>query len=746
MGRFIIYIVILLVATTVTSFSGGSIRGTIKDSSSGAPIAGATIRIEGTGFGASTNKDGRFFIKKAPTGKVTLLVSSIGYNTLKKIVQLKDDDTLNIEIFIIEQQFQTTEVVVSANRRVQAVQDVPISVSVVDQRAIQQRNVTKLDEVLRYVPGVNVSGFSVSIRGSSGFSYGLGSRVSLMLDNFPLLSADNGDMAFDALPMFDVERIEVVKGAGSALYGTSALGGVINVLTREPKEFAEVKLRTFTGIYTLPRFEQWRYRESLPILGGIDASFSQKFGQLGVIASGGYKSDQGYREYTNSQRFNFFNKYSYAHSAYTTINAFVQYSQENRDNWVNWRSQEFATRPPLTADLSDIVRSRKFAVGADYRTVFNDETFLIARASMYRTWYENSVSSSSPNFVAADARSINTEAQLNSKFTENVYLTSGITLLRNDVSSPYIDPLPDGTWGSRGQLIASLYSQAEISNNRNVILTLGGRLDREETFGEAPNLEFSPKMGLSFKAFTGTNFRASVGRAFRAASITEKFAALRFGPFQVQRNIELRSEKSWSFELGGQQTFEIFGSPWQADVAIFQNEMYDLVEPQLIIGSAGIPVIQFSNVTRARIQGVEAGLKGWIGNQLLGIEATVTAMNPRDLTKNITLRYRHPIMFTSRFLVPITTGLEFHADYRYLQRVENIDDEIVNAGLVVNGDARVAIHVVDARLLYDISKTLPTLPMTLSLNARNLFDYYYVEIIGNLGQTRQLTLQADVRL
>ena len=114
----------------------------------------------------------------------------------------------------------------------------------------------------------------VSIRGSSGFALGLGSRVALLLDGFPMLSGDNGDMKFDALPFLNINRIEVIKGAGSALYGTSALGGVVSIFTTNPTSKPEYKIRTYGGFYTQPKYECWNVFDSPPTNYGVDLSYS----------------------------------------------------------------------------------------------------------------------------------------------------------------------------------------------------------------------------------------------------------------------------------------------------------------------------------------------------------------------------------------------------------------------------------------------------------------------------------------
>ena len=138
---------------------------------------------------------------------------------------------------------------------------------------------------------------NVSIRGSSGFSFGVGTRTIFLQDGFPLLSADNNDIKFDIIPLLFVDRVEVIKGAGSALYGTSALGGVINVLTSKPSDQGKLRTRIYSGIYDKPNYEQWDWSKKSLIDRGLDLAYSKKFGHYGVMGSLSLFSRASYKRY-----------------------------------------------------------------------------------------------------------------------------------------------------------------------------------------------------------------------------------------------------------------------------------------------------------------------------------------------------------------------------------------------------------------------------------------------------------------
>ncbi|MBC8125233.1 MAG: carboxypeptidase-like regulatory domain-containing protein, partial [Candidatus Kapabacteria bacterium] len=206
---------LLVIAMSVKAQDVGTLTGYLTDRETALPLRGATVRIDGTRSGAITNAKGVFVIKSTPTGSVTVVATFIGYETSRQKVYIKAGESTTMVITIKSSAISKGEVVVSANRRVQAVQDVPISVSILTSEDLDQRSVTRLDEALRYVSGISVARDQVNIRGASGFAFGVGSRTAVQIDGFSLLSGDNGDIKFDVMPVADVERIEIVKGAGS---------------------------------------------------------------------------------------------------------------------------------------------------------------------------------------------------------------------------------------------------------------------------------------------------------------------------------------------------------------------------------------------------------------------------------------------------------------------------------------------------------------------------------------------------
>lgn len=723
-----------MLISTISLFAKQSFTGKVIDISDKRELPGVAVRIENTQFGAFTNNKGIFIIKNLPDNlnRANIIISLIGYETLKSEVDLSNDN--NKEFSLKVQPLQTSEVVVSANKKVQAIQDVPISVAVIDKRVLIDRGITRLDDALEYVPGVEVNQDNASIRGSSGFSFGVGSRVSLLIDGFPMVAGDNGDIKFDALPIYNIDRIEVIKGAGSALWGTGAIGGIINLMIEEPTEVGVFKHRTFTGFYTKPRYEQWEFTENLQFNSGVNLSYGQKINALSVVASGSFYSDQGYRDYDNSLRYNLFSKVAYEFNSDTKLKLLFNGALEDRADWVYWNSLDSATLPPTGTNRDIRIDSYKYSGFGEVSHSFDYNNYALIKFGIFNTKYNNSFEVNSEEYRQSDATSYYIDLQGVSNFdiyNRKINLTYGLTQNYVDVKS--------FTYGNRNQHIVAAYAQAEYSLPNVFTLTLGSRLDREITKGIESNIEFSPKVGINIPLKDHFNLRASFGRGFRVASVAERYSAIILQGFEVVPNLELEPESSWSAEIGTNLQYELFNSIGEIDFSIFHNELENLIEPSF--ASDATARIQFQNVTKARIQGIELGLKTFLFNTF-GIESSLTLMNPIDLSTNKTLNYRSEVLWYSRLILPYKF-VEFQADFRYKSRVDNID---IQLGLLVNdSDARVDAKVVDLRLIFDL-KELTDSSLKFGLIANNIFDYYYTEMVGNLARTRLLTLQISGEL
>ncbi len=715
-------IFLTLACLDATAKPNGNLTGKITDKETGEPIIGATIRLQGTSIGQFTNREGIFSLKSIPSGKYTLIISSVGYESQKVDVYMLSED-ITIEVEMRPKTLISSEIVVTANKKVQTVQEVPISLSIVKGNIFREKSISKLDNALKYVPGVEVNNDNVSIRGSSGFAFGLGSRAIMLLDGFPMLSGDNGDIKSDAIPFPLIDQIEIIKGAGSALYGASALGGVINLITKEPTEKAYFTASSQFGLYTQPKYKSWQFSDGLQATRGANFGYSQRFAKVGISLAGSYISDDGYRFYNEENRFMLYGKSSIAITELSSLSLSGLAAVSNRDDWVYWNSLDSATRPPTNTDLDNKITASKYSINAEYKQIISANDFMIIKTNLFATQFENKLKGD--EYRQSDAKTYNTEVQYNTKLHQYFNLTAGANYAYNQVEAR--------TYGKREQNTLSLYSQIE-SPLGDLIFTYGGRFDLEQTKSiqkslAGGRLEFSPKLGMAYRTKFNSTIRTSIGKGFRPASIAERFASLAFQGFEVVPNIKLKHERSVSFEVGWNQPVKIDDVPLIIDASIYNNELFNMIEPKFVQGTK--PSIQFLNTTRARITGMEFNIKTMISSGF-GMEYGISAMLPKDLDSNTTLKYRSAISLLARYFYKIG-DFEIYSDYRFKSKPEKVDDELKLQ--IKNHDARVAVHLLDAGIKY---KNKSFAPIELSIYASNLLDYYYTEVPGNLGRTRTI--------
>jgi outer membrane receptor for ferrienterochelin and colicins len=205
----------------------------------------------------------------------------------------------------------------------------------------------------------------------------------------------------------------------------------------------------------------------------------------------------------------------------------------------------------------------------------------------------------------------------------------------------------------------------------------------------------------------------------------------------IAPNDSLKPERSVSFEIGCSQWLSerIF-----LDLALFQNNFYDLIE-------AGVNktqfVIQFNNVTRARIRGFEFGIKADMFNRFLTTDISYTYIDPVDLSQNTVLKFRPRNLFYAS-LIAQHRQWQVELNYRYVSRVEAIDENLVRLAPIVDGDNRVASNVIDAGVTYNLTNL--GLPLNIGLTIKNLTNYYYVELLGNLAPLRTYYLSVESAL
>ncbi|MER3523732.1 MAG: hypothetical protein C4326_06595 [Ignavibacteria bacterium] len=725
MSRRVLFILLCTLSSIRLAYTqGGTLTGRITSKADNEPLVGVNVLLKGTLRGATSDSRGEYKIANIPPGDYTVIFSLVGFERATHTnVRIEAGAVVQLDVALTPTEIQTEQIVVTASKRPQSLEEVPVSIALLDAKEISYRNSLTIDDALRYVPGVNMTEWQVNIRGSSGYSRGVGSRVLMLVDGIPLLTGDTGELNFETIPIGQVDRIEVVKGASSALYGSSALGGVINVITKPIPEEPFTRIRLYGGFYSKPTYSEWDWGGGTRFSDGESVNHSRKFDDLGMSLYLSRIADDGYRQNDYRRRYNGYLKLHYQFSDAEVVTTSFSLLDQKRGSFLYWKALNYALTPPET-QLGDEVRSTRLYLTSQYSHVVSDKLTYAVKALWYRNKWEDTIDLGSRTSRSDVLRG---EGQASMLVDDRQTLTAGI--------EGSLDFVRADLFGKRSGAGVALYAQDEIRLNESVTLSLGARYDFQDIDSLETSRQFNPKAGIVYTPVEGTTLRASYGRGFRAPAVAEAFISTSVSGLIVDPNPNLKPERSSSYEIGISQRIGDYAT---LDAAAFQSDFDNLIEPGFTASGRG----QFMNVTKARVRGLELSAKASFWERLLTLGISYTYVYPRDISKNDILKYRPRHLFYANALLSVdifTLGL----DFRFISRMERIDDEFVRLGIVRDGDQRVAAYVTDVRAGADLTKL--GLPLTVTLNVTNIFQYYYVELIGNLMPPRNTVFVLEWR-
>ncbi|MEL6669439.1 MAG: TonB-dependent receptor plug domain-containing protein, partial [Bacteroidota bacterium] len=226
----------------------GHIYGTITDAATNEPLIGASISVENTALGTLTNYDGSFTLE-LPSGEHQIVATYTGYQADKQTIDVVENGRFGIDFTLAESATILQTATVTSGRYEKPLGEVTVSLEVLKPGLLESTNQSSIDGALEKLPGVSIVDGQPNIRGGSGFSYGAGSRVLLLIDDIPILQSDAGLPNWDDVPIENIEQIEVIKGAASALYGSAAMNGIINVRTGFARSEPVTQVATFGRLF-----------------------------------------------------------------------------------------------------------------------------------------------------------------------------------------------------------------------------------------------------------------------------------------------------------------------------------------------------------------------------------------------------------------------------------------------------------------------------------------------------------------
>ncbi len=716
----ILTILFVLILSISTEAQTGEIYGKVTDEKNN-PLIGVNIIIEGTVLGVATNSKGEYRLKNLHNGNYKLVFSMIGFEKKTSGIIKIHNNKIKLNVSLIPTSYQYNQLVVTANKHSQKISEVAASTYVIDTKKFSEKNYQKIDDAFRYVPGVTMTLDQISIRGSSGYSRGAGTRVLITFDGIPIYTPDTGEIIWELVPVTEVGKVEIIKGAASSLYGSSAIGGVINIIPKTLTSNPITFIKTNGGIYSKPSFKEWQWTNKTRYFNGQTISHSRSFGKFGIAASLSRFEDLSYKQNDDQLRFSGYLKANYNFTNSSTLSFLATGFTRHHSTFNFWKDLKNALSPP-DKDLGQSIKSDRTILGLKFNHIFTENLSITVIPSLYLSYWKDESESNNKS----SSKLFRTEARVNYKPVKNITIVAGSEFQYNKVTSSIFG---NNTANGIGAFTQADYKFAEPFN-----LSFGLRYDFNKLANLQSESSFSPKLGLTYKLNNTTFLRTSLSKGFRTPTLAEAFTSTTTSGITVRPNPDLKAENSFSFEAGVKH---YFSNSFNVDFALFNNEYFNFIEPQF----DEFGEIFFNNVTRARIQGAEVSFTTAFFNQALLFNFGYTYLHSKDIELDKPLKYRpeHSIVTSIEYRKDF---YEVGFDFRYKSKVSRIDDELVDLGFVPDGDKRVKIIVLDARLGVNLFSY--KIPMRVFLNANNILNYNYVEMIGNVAPIRNFSLNLEM--
>ncbi len=521
---------LLLLCTSNVIFSQSTIKG--KVTFNGEPLEMANIILKGTSVGTLSDKNGNYNLKTDLLGKQKLEISSIGFNTRVKRVVLKEGVTIELNFQLSEANAALDEVVISGTMKPVKKLDSPVPVEVFSPVFFKKNPAPSVFESMANINGIRPQvNCSVCNTGDIHINGLEGPYTFVLIDGMPIVSGLSTVYGLTGLPQSLIERVEVVKGPASTLYGSEAVGGIINIITKTAKTAPKLALESFGS--------SWGEINT-------DLGFKYNLGETNGLLGVNYfnyqnpidNNDDGFTDLTLQDRISLFNKFSFPRKNNKVFTVAGRYVYEDRwGGQINWApkfrggtevyGESIYTSRWETFGTYDLPTNEKlsiqFSANGHSQNSFYGDTFY--QADQYIGFGQllwDTTLGESHNLLFGTA------------YRYTYYDDNTPATINGSANAPSITHLP------------GVFVQDEITLAKNNKLLLGVRYDYNSIHGGI----FSPRINYKWNSENNADvIRISLGNGFRVANVfTEDHAALT-GNRELFFEDELKPETSWNANI-----------------------------------------------------------------------------------------------------------------------------------------------------------------------------------------------------
>jgi outer membrane receptor for ferrienterochelin and colicins len=522
---------VLILTIWINKATAQGLQGTVL--SEGKPVSYANIGIEGTTNGAIADENGKYLIPNLQNGNYKIKCSAIGFYTVSKKVIVSGNTMLNINMQANENALK--DVVVSATMKEVSRQNSPVSVEIYTPKFFLKNPTANMFDALQMVNGVQPTlNCNVCNTGDIHINGMEGPYTMVMIDGMPIVSALSGVYGLSGIPNSMIERIEIVKGPASTLYGSEAVAGLINVITKKPERAPQLSVDVFGTSYN-------EYN--------LDAAVKFKVGKANSLLSTNAfwfdtkwdKNNDNFTDITLQKRVSVFNKWSFERKFNREANIGIRYMTEDRwggeMNWAkNWRGTDSV--------YGESIYTKRFELIGNYQLPVNEKIKLMyslidhRQNSYYGVTSFNATQTVGFGQLVWDKKLSHRHDLLFGAGLRYTYYDDNTTATQKGDS---VNIQNNASYTA----LPGIFVQDEIDITASQKLLLGVRYDYYKQHGSI----VSPRVNYKWSPNPYNTIRLSAGNGFRVVSIfTEDHAALT-GARNVEIKEALKPEQSWNVNL-----------------------------------------------------------------------------------------------------------------------------------------------------------------------------------------------------
>lgn len=495
-------------------------------------IGFANVGIKGTTQGAVANNDGAYSLQLPNPGVYTLVISALGYETVFKRVVAKGKETIMLNVSLDVSQTSLNEVTVTGTLKEVSKLNSPVPVEIYTPKFFQKNVSNNLFDALSMVNGVQPTmNCNVCNTGDIHINGMEGPYTLILIDGMPIVSSLSTVYGMMGIPNSMVDRIEVVKGPASTLYGSEAVAGIINVITKNPKKaplFSFEQFATTYGEYNTDASVKWSNKKVATMLSANYFNFNNRID----------KNKDGFTDVTLQNRISVFNKYGFTRKNNKEANVAVRLFYEDR--WGGQTEWDKKFRGGDSVYGESIFTKRAELIG-NYELPTTHKLKL-----MYSYNYHNQNSYYGTTAYMATQQVGFAQLVYNKRIglRHDVLLGTGLRYTYYDDNTPATADVNLNNKPSSIYL-PGLFAQDEIALSSTQTILLGARYDYYNQHGSI----FSPRVNYKIQPNKFNTLRLSIGNGFRVVNLfTEDHAALT-GAREVIIQSSLRPEQSWNGNL-----------------------------------------------------------------------------------------------------------------------------------------------------------------------------------------------------